>query len=487
MELVRKFKETFISVMPIALTSLVIGLTIAPLGGLLPRLIIGSALVISGLSIFLAGTDIGLVPIGEKLGERVSRKRSLPLLLVLGAAVGFCVTFAEPDVNVLCSQVAAMGFGIDSGTLKLLIASGLAALLSLGLFCIFRKIRMKIAFLILYAIVLVIIPFVGETASCISFDASGSTTGPLAIPFIIALGLGISKTSKKGDVSGFGLTGIASVGPVMAVLIGALLLMRGAGSQGAAAVSASHASESLVSLPAAFSDQFFGTVKGFSPLVALIAMLQLFLVRFPRIKLKNVSLGILYSFVGIVVFLAGAEYGFMPVGRSIGYQLFNFQPWYVTSFVAFLIGLFTVASEPAVWVLTDQVEEVTSGRIRRRTVLIFLCFGVSMSVFLAAIRVYFAISYLYFVYAGIGLSLVLSAFCPPLFTSLAFDSGGVASGPMSASFILSFISGGTKTGDSGFGVIGLIAIAPIISIQILGIMYRIREGRTLRQTACAGG
>ena len=473
MDFVNKFKEVFFSVFPIAFIGLFIGLTIVPLGSLLVPFLVSCAFVIIGLGLFLTGAEIGLVPMGEKLGEKVSRKRNLPLLLTLGLVVGFCVTFAEPDVNVLCLQVSSIHPDIDPNGLRFLISGGLALFLALGLFCILKKYALRIVFVFLYLIVFILIPLFGRGMVGISFDASGSTTGPLAVPFILALGLGISKTSKKGDVGGFGLTGIASIGPIAAVLMSKLLLGGGI-SAATEGISNAHVAASLSET---LRSQALGTLMGFAPLVVLLAVLQVTLIRFPRIKLKNVILGIIYSFVGIVFFLTGAEYGFMPVAAKIGSTLFSSRPWLMTSLIAWVLGLFTVVSEPAVWVLTGQVEDVTSGRISKKTVMLFLCFGVSVAVFLAAVRVYFEIGFAYFAYGGIGIALMLSLFSPPLFTSLAFDSGGVASGPMSASFILSFVSAGANTGDAAFGVIGLIAIAPIISIQILGIIYGIKEKR----------
>ncbi|MCQ2398602.1 MAG: DUF1538 domain-containing protein, partial [Sphaerochaetaceae bacterium] len=275
--------------------------------------------------------------------------------------------------------------------------------------------------------------------------------------------------------SSFGLTGIASIGPVMAVGIRSVFSAGSADSGILSAVT----ENSAVTLGTVFAEMAVKTARGFLPLVVLIIVLQVLLLHFPKIKFIRICLGMVYSFIGIVIFLTGAEYGFTPVGKFLGNHLSSCYSPVLTLAVALILGAIVVCAEPAVWVLTEQVEQVTAGRIERRLVMFFLALGVSAAVCLAIVRILFDINYLWFVFIGIGLSLVLTFFCPPLFTGIAFDSGGVASGPMSTSFLLAFALGVSGSAEMGFGLVGLIAIAPLIAIQILGVIFRIKSNRAV--------
>lgn len=471
MDFFAKLKETMISVLPIVGVVLVLNFTIAPIGPELVSFLIGAVLLIAGLTLFLSGTDIGMVPVGEKIGSVIAHKGSLSLMLCIGFIIGFGVTYAEPDVNVLATQVHSLNPSVNEKTLVLFIAIGLGIFVDLGLLRVLKGIALRNVLVFFYLVVFVLLGFAGQKMASISFDASGSTTGPLAVPFLLALGLGVSNASKDGRENSFGLTGIASIGPILAVAVMALIAKDGQTVE----VAASSAAE--LSLGRVMLNMLVKTLQGFGPLAAIIIVLQFVLLKFPRVKFRKICLGIVYSFVGIVLFLTGVEFGFAGVGKTLGQTLSTQFPRWVSVAVAMVLGAIVVFAEPAVWVLTKQIEEVSAGRIRKRLVMIFLCIGVSIAVALAVLRSFLNINYLYFVYAGVGISLLLSFFCPQLFTGIAFDSGGVASGPMSTTFILSFAMGVSKSADLSFGIVGLIAISPLISLQILGIIFRIKEAR----------
>lgn len=467
-----KLKETIISVLPIVAVVLVLNFTIAPLGSALISFVIGAVFLVIGLTLFLTGTDIGMVPIGEKLGSVIISKRNVPLMLSIGFIIGFAVTFAEPDVNVLASQVHSLNPSINQRTLVFLIAVGLGIFVDIGLFRTIKRIKLKWVLYVFYLVVFVLVCFAGQSMASISFDASGATTGPLAVPFLLALGLGVSSSSKDGRDDSFGLTGVASIGPILAVSLMAVF----SGKAGAAQETSAVAQVEL-SLAEIFIGQIKNTAVGFGPLAGIIIIFQFTLLHFPKIKFRRILVGIVYSFVGIVIFLTGVEYGFSNVGKLLGQTIASsFSSW-VWVLIALVFGAIVVCAEPAVWVLTQQIEEVSAGRIKKRHVMLFLCIGVSVAVALAMLRIVFNINYLYFVLIGVGLALVLALFCPPMFTGMAFDSGGVASGPMSTSFLLSFALGVSGSAELGFGMVGLIAIAPLISIQVLGIIFRINEKR----------
>lgn len=475
MDFVSKLKETLISVLPIAVVVLILNFTVCPLNEMLFPFIIGTILLVIGLTVFLSGTDIGMVPIGEKLGSTLAHKKNLTLMLVVGFLVGFGVTFAEPDVNVLASQVHAMNSQINSRLLVFFIATGLGIFVDIGLLRSVLKINLKWVFLLFYLIVFAVVSFIGQDMVSISFDASGATTGPLAVPFLLALGLGVSSASQNSQDNSFGLTGISSIGPILAV---ALMASFSSKSSGAVLIEAS--TTVFESFSNVLVSQIKNTAIGFLPLALIIIVLQFVLLHFPKIRFRKILLGMAYSFIGIVLFLTGVEYGFSEVGKILGKTLMNnFGPGSCI-ILALVFGAIVVCAEPAVWVLTQQIEQVSVGRIKKRQVMVFLCLGVAFAVSLAILRIIFNINYLYFVYIGIGLSLILSFFCPSLFTGIAFDSGGVASGPMSTTFLLSFAMGVSQDPQMGFGLVGLIAISPLISIQILGIIYRMKENKIKR-------
>lgn len=468
----RKLRETLTSVLPIAAVVFVLDFTVAPIGDSLLPFCIGSVLLIVGLTVFLSGAEIGMVPVGEKMGSVLAHRGSLGLMLFLGFAVGFCVTYAEPDVNVLASQVHNLNPAINEKTLALCIAVGLGLFVDIALYTILKQIPIRKVFIVFYLIVFVLVAICGQKMASISFDASGSTTGPLAVPFLLALGLGVSSASKDGQNNSFGLTGIASIGPVIAVAVMAIV----SGNSSSSSIVEAAVSETLT-LKQVFMNMLIKTARGFSPLIAIILILQFVLLKFPRVKFRRICFGIAYSFIGIVVLLTGIEYGFSEVGKQIGSILSsNYSPW-VSVAVGVLLGAIVVCAEPAVWVLTTQIEDVTAGRISKRIVMIFLCAGVALAVGLNILRSILNINYLWFVFLGVGTALILSFFSPQLFTGIAFDSGGVASGPMSTSFILSFAIGVSNSVDTSFGVVGLIAISPLISLQILGIIFKIKEAR----------
>ena len=470
MDFVSKLKETLTSVLPIMVVVLILNFTVAPLGAKLVPFLVGGLLLVIGLSLFLAGTDIGMVPVGEKLGSVLAHRRSVPLMMAMGFIIGFAVTLAEPDVTVLANQVHSLNPAINQKVLIVMIALGLGAFVDFGLLRTVMGFPLKWLLIFFYLIVFALVMFIDQGMASICFDASGATTGPLAVPFLLALGLGVSASTKHDKDSSFGLTGVASIGPILAVAVMALLT-RGAGgvAETAAAAAESHGFGTVL------LSKLKDTAVGFGPLFLIILVLQFTMLHFPRIKFRKMLLGMLYSFLGIVIFLTGVDFGFVEVGRYLGQTISqNYSPVLVVC-LALVFGGIVVFAEPAVWVLTHQVETVTAGRIKRMMVMVFICIGVALAVALAMIRILFNINYLWFVFIGVGASLLMTLFTPSLFTGIAFDSGGVASGPMSTTFLLSFAMGVSGSASMGFGLVGLIAISPLISIQILGLIFRVKE------------
>ena len=498
----------------------VLGVTVAPIGwGLLVRFLVGGGLVIVGLTIFLLGVDIGILPIGERSGAALTQKRNLPLLLLVAFFIGLMVTIAEPDVQVLADQVRGINPNVSKWGLIFMIAGGIGLFVSLGILRTMLSIPLNILLTVLYAGIFILAFMTPSEFQGIAFDSGGATTGPMTVPFIMALGVGVAAVRAKSSsgLSGsnddsFGLTGIASAGPIMAVCLygiilahtassadavasGALGIAEGGGEAsgaGAAAASGGGALALLVFLKL-LPQITHEVVNALAPLAGMFVLFQLFLLHMPPFQVIRMVRGLVFSFVGLIIFLTGAQGGFMPAGNMLGSvigQLTIQTGWgeVLLIFVGLVFGAVVVCAEPAVWVLTDQVESVSGGTIKRKVMLIALSAGVALSIAISMLRVLHGFSLWYVLIPGYAIALILSFFCPALFTGIAFDSGGVASGPMTSTFILSFTlgasaaSGGNPAVDA-FGVIALVAMTPLIAIQVLGIVFKVKKERARRRTA----
>lgn len=485
MNIIEKGKETLISVVPIVAIVLLLGCTVAPLGGgMIGEFLFGSLLLIMGLTVFLMGVDLGILPIGEAAGAALVKKRNLPLLLGVAFVTGFLVTAAEPDVQVLADQVKSVSPMVNKTHLVLMISAGIGLFITLGLLRTVLSLPLNIVLVVSYIVVFAMAYFTPPEFLAVAFDSGGATTGPMTVPFIMALGVGVAAVRNQ-DNDSFGLTGIASVGPIVAVLLYGILFGQGGSTGNAVAETAS--SDALTGL-AVFShllpEVLEEVTKALVPLAALFFVFQVTLVKMPPRKVAQMVKGLVYSFIGLVLFLVGVKGGFMPTGTKLGEMLGTYATrttsvdWYTVLLVGVgvVLGAVVVCAEPAVWVLTDQVEEVSGGTVKRKLLLSALSCGVAVSIGLSMVRVIAGFSIWWYLIPGYALSLILSFFCPKLFTAIAFDSGGVASGPMTSTFILSFTLGAAKACGGNpvmdaFGVIALVAMTPLIAIQIVGLLY----------------
>lgn len=505
MNILEKFKETMASVLPIMAIVLLLGLTIAPLGGMLiARFLIGGILLIFGLTVFLLGVDIGILPIGERSGAALTARRNLPLLLAVSFAIGFIVTIAEPDVQVLADQIRGVNSAVNKWVLVCMIAVGIGLFVMFGLLRTVLSFSLKVMLIVCYVCVFILAFICPSEFQGVAFDSGGATTGPMTVPFIMALGMGVAAVrtaGKKDDSAGlasddsFGLTGVASVGPVAAVCIYGVILKfsgkTGAGVSVAEEIAvASEAADVAVEGLGIFLRILPSICKevalAMAPLVVLFILLQIFLLKMPPVQMRRLVKGQIYAFVGLVVFLTGVNGGFMPAGRRLGELLGNYASagggWWIVLLVCvgLIFGAVVVCAEPAVWVLTEQVENVSGGTIKRKVMLAALSSGVAVAIGLSMLRVLYRFSLWYILIPGYAVSLLLTVFCPKLFVGIAYDSGGVASGPMTSTFILSFTlgasaaSGGNPVTDA-FGVIALVAMTPLLAIQILGLIFDIKN------------
>ncbi len=478
MNLIKKIRETGVSVIPILAMVLILAFTLAPMEKQTTlAFLISGALVIVGLGLFLLGTEIGPVPLGERVGSALVRRKNLKLILTAGFIIGFIITIAEPAVRVLADQVGIVDPSIPKQLLLVMIALGVGLFVSIGLARIILRVPLRWALIGFYGFLFAIAAFADSTILSVAFDAGGATTGPMTVPFIMALGAGVATVRKRSasNDDSFGLVGMASIGPILAVL--AIGLFPRVGGSAITEYAMPIFSGSL-------SRQFFSLVPGIllevlyalGPLALLSLIFQFTILHLPIHQLAKIYKGFIYTYLGLVLFLLGANGGFLPAGAAIGASLGALPYNWILIPIGLVLGALVVFAEPTIWVLTDQVEALSGGAIRRNLMIISLSIGVALAIGIAMLRVVTGASIWWFLLPGYGLSLGLTFFCPKLFTAIAFDSGGVVSGPLASTFILAFTLGasqaaGGNPASDAFGVIAMIAMTPIITIQILGIFY----------------
>ncbi|MCR4578735.1 MAG: DUF1538 domain-containing protein [Treponema sp.] len=505
MNILSKLKETAISVLPVMAIVLFLGLTFVPLDKfLLARFLIGGLFLIIGLTIFLLGVDLGIQPMGERCGAELTKKRSLGLLLCVAFIIGFIVTAAEPDIQVFGDQVRSIFSFVNKFAITFVIAAGVGLFIMFGLLRTVLNLSIKWTLFIAYLILFGISFFTPESFIGIAFDSGGATTGPMTVPFIMALGLGVSSVRDDNDNS-FGLTGICSIGPVMAVLIYAIILRSGgAFSQNAeASAEVAHSlAEGSSGLQGGFFYQIFHpfaeasghTVKealiSIAPLFALFVIFQIFLLKMTKRQIIRIIIGFIYAFIGLTIFLIGVNGGFSQAGAALGQKLGSLAVergglWYLLLIgTGLALGAIIVCAEPAVWVLSEQVEQVSGGTIKRKILLIFLSIGTAIAIGLSMWRAVAGFNLRYILIPGYIIAMLLMIFCPSLFSGIAFDSGGVASGPLTSTFVLSFTLGAAASGKNdsdSFGVISLVAMMPLIAIQIMGIIFKFEQKKNIKK------
>ena len=480
-----KFKEAVSSVLPIAMIVLALAFTIAPLNG--PTVLLfalSAAVLIFGMTLFTLGSEIAMTPMGEMVGARLSERRSLSFLVVAGFLMGAVITIAEPDLTVLAAQVPAF----PNSVLIFSVAAGVGLFLVLGLLRIVLRRRLNQMLLVLYAIVFLLAIFADNDFLPVAFDSGGVTTGPITVPFILALGVGVAavRGGQSAEEDSFGLVALCSIGPILAVLVLAMFFDP-ASSQYAAKTPAllTKWEDVLPALLSAFPHYLREVSLALLPILLVFAIFQIFWLKLPARRLLRMVSGIVYTLAGLCLFLAAVNVGFLPVGYALGGRLAALSANWVIIPLAMLMGFFIVRAEPAVHVLNEQVSEITDGVIGKRTMLYTLSLGVAASLGLAMTRLLTGLSIWYFVLPGYALALGMSFFVPRVFTAIAFDSGGVASGPMTATFLLPFALGavealgGNPMADA-FGLVAMVAMTPLIAIQALALIYAIRTRGKVR-------
>ena len=492
-ELWSKIKEALVSALPI--TAIVYIMSLTPLFDFssteLITFTIGAVLLILGIGLFNLGADIAMTPMGTHVGAGLSKQRKLGLLLTVCFVLGMLITIAEPDLQVLAKQVGAV---MNGTVLIYAVGFGVGAFLVIAVMKIVFKRSLSqflmLFYMLLFALALILV--VNENGSLLplAFDSGGVTTGPITVPFIMALGVGISGVlgDRRSKENSFGLVALCSVGPILAVLLLGVFSTNDLSYQ----VTDYAVSSDILG---AFLDTAAHTAKevaiALGLIVAFFLICQFAFLHLPKRRLLKIGVGVLFTYLGLVIFLTGVNVGFMPIGYKLGYELAKVNEVFLTIF-GLVMGVLVVLAEPAIHVLNSQVEEVTGGLVTKKAMITGLCIGVGASIALSVVRIIFDFSLVYYIIPGYFISLALSLFVPPVYTAIAFDSGGVASGPMTSGFILPFatgvcvcLQGENAVLRDAFGVVALVAMTPLITIQLLGfrsiIEQKVRERRAMKK------
>ena len=482
--LFKKFKESFLSVLPI--TAVIIALNFI-LPDRMPAeqfvsFLIGAALLIIGMALYSLGSDTALAPIGETIGNRVTGTKNVFTILLVGFIIGVIVTVAEPDLLVLGGQL-----GDIKWILITTISLGVGVFLMIALARIFKKVNLNIILAILYGLTFILAIFVDDKYIALSFDSGGVTTGPITVPFIMALGVGVAGVlgGKEQKDNAFGVVAICSGGPIFTVLLLCLIF------RPEIATDVEHVViDGFSSLPPFIGVNLLECAKEVAiailPVSAFFLLFNFIFVRLPSQRLVRILVGLVYTYVGLTLFLTGVNVGFMSTGLSLGQRLASLGNNRILVFVAAAIGSLMVLAEPAVHVLAKQVENISDGALKSSVIIIILCVSMIVAVGLSMLRLVLNISIWYFIVPGYVIAITLSFIVPKVYSSIAFDSGGVASGPMATMFMLPLaIGAATVVGGEGsvlfnaYGLIAFIALVPIITIQTLGVYAKIKAGRKL--------
>ena len=487
-------KEALQSVLPICAIVLILTVSLAPImPGVMVMFLFGSLLIIAGMSIFTIGSSISMEPLGDGIGVIIgkSKKRFLPAVICF--VLGLLITIAEPDLTVLAEKVK----GINNWLLIILVALGVGVFLAVAYLRTKFNIPLAKILVPLYAFVIILacVPYVSrwfgfEIGSVAfiptAFDSGGVTTGPITVPFIMALGAGIASMSnaKNARENSFGLIALCSIGPIVSVLLLSIVFKPESATTHETFIIAETTKDAFLAFVKGLPKYAEEVLGALVPILAVLVVFQLITRRFNKHQLLRMAVGFVYTYIGLVFFLTGAHVGFMPAGRLIGERIAMGEAKYLHIPIGALMGYFVVSAEPAVHSLKKQVEEITNGSVSQNSIGLALSIGVGCSVGIAMLRVLTGIPILPILICGYLVALVITFFVPPLYTGIAFDSGGVASGPMSTTFILPFAIGacnalGGNVLTDAFGIVAMIAMTPLIAIQVLGLYGEVKRKKQL--------
>ncbi len=477
-----KLEEALKAVLPIIGLVLLLSFTIAPIPpSILLLFLFGAVLLVIGMMFFTLGAELAMTPMGEKVGTKMANSMKLQVVLFLCFLLGCLITISEPDLQVLAEQVPS----IPNYILILAVAFGVGFFLVVAMMRMLFSRSLPSLLIICYIIVFILAFFVPKDFLAVAFDSGGVTTGPMTVPFIMSMGVGFAavRSDKHAEVDSFGLVALCSIGPILAVLLLGLLYDPGDAVYTPSKIPVLQDSVELWQhFASGFPEYMREIMISLLPIALFFAAFQIFSLKLKKKTLLKIIIGIAYTYVGLVLFLTGVNVGFMPAGNHLGQTIAALPCRWILIPIGMIIGYFIVKAEPAVYVLMEQVEEITSGAISGRSMGVSLSLGVAVSIGLAMTRVLTGASIFWFILPGYVIAICLSFFVPKIFTAIAFDSGGVASGPMTATFLLPFAMGACQAigGDivrDAFGIVAMVAMTPLIAIQIQGAVYKLRSGK----------
>ena len=478
-----KVKEALSSVLPITFIILLLSVTITPMPlDMLVLFLVGTVMLILGTGLFSLGTDLAMTPMGEGIGAQLPKTKNIWLVCGVTFLIGLLITMAEPDLQVLANQVPS----IPNSVLILTVALGVGSFFVIAILRTLFQIPLSRLLVIFYAAVFILSAFVPNDFVSVAFDSGGVTTGPITVPFIMALGVGVAsiRADRGSQDDSFGLVALCSIGPILAVLVLGICF------------SGSDPSYTPITLPdvgdtrdvamaftASLPHYIKEVISALIPILLFCAVFQFAFRRFSNHQLRKIGVGFLYTFTGLAIFLTGVNVGFMPAGHYLGQQMAAMEHSWLLVPLSMIIGYFIVTAEPAVQVLNKQVATITNGGVSQRAMMLSLSLGVALSLGLSMVRVLTGISIYWLIIPGYVVAIGLTFVVPKMFTGIAFDSGGVASGPLTTTFLLPFAMGACEAAGGNiltdaFGIVAMVAMTPLITIQLLGLIYKLRTTRT---------
>ena len=485
-----KVVESLFSVLPIVIIVFLLCLYISPMQpDLLLTFLVGALMLIIGMGLFSLGAEQSMTPIGNQIGTALTRTKNLPLILAVSFLLGFAITIAEPDLQVLAQTVPH----ISNTVLLITVGAGVGFFMSVCMLRILTGMRLRLLLIFFYAIIFLLAFFADKNFLGIAFDSGGVTTGPMTVPFILALGLGVSnvRSDKNAEADSFGLVALCSIGPVLAVLILGFFYKDNAAVADLSTASYGTTTDIGYAFLHAIPHYLKETAIAMLPIIVIFFLFQFTLLHLDSRNLGKIMIGLLYTYIGLVLFLTGVNIGFSALGAELGAALSSGKSvWWLIP-LAMAIGWFIISAEPAVAVLEKQIETVSAGAIPGRVIKRSLSIAIALAMGLSMIRVLTGISLFWFLIPGYTTALILTFFVPDIYTAIAFDSGGVASGPMTATFMLQFFMGasialGGNVLQDAFGVVALVAMMPLVSIQLVGLFYERKQKRTKETTVVYG-
>lgn len=486
--LMEKLREAAASVLPISIVVVAICLILVPVDtGLMLSFIVATAMLILGMGLFTLGSEMSMTRIGNYTGAKMTKSRKLWLILLLSFILGVSITIAEPDLQVLAANVP----DIDSSVLILTVSVGVGLFLMLCMVRILFSVSLRLMFIVFYALIFIAAFLSDSGILAVAFDSGGVTTGPMTVPFIMALGVGVAsiRSDENAKADSFGLVGLCSIGPIASVLLLSAIYKTGTSETSSNAIKAiSDTVEMSKDYLHALPEYLKEVAIALLPIFLFFLLFQVVSLKLRKLPFMRIVVGIIYTYIGLVLFLTGVNVGFSPLGYVLGGALTEGWRIWLLIPLAMLMGWFIINAEPAVHTLNKQVEELSAGAISAKAMGMSLSIAVSAAGGLAMLRVITGVSIMYFLLPGYVLALALSFFVPRTFTAIAFDSGGVASGPLTATFMLPFAMGacqalGGNVMTDAFGLVALVAMMPLITVQVMGAIYVVKSRRVSAEPA----